>query len=55
MSDEPSTREVTATCHAEGCGNNGEPIAITVPDVTDPNVACGVCGQTITDLGEVAP
>ena len=45
------------TCHTEGCGNAG--IAIDLPltylddetgeTVTVDSVACGVCGQPITD------
>lgn len=36
-----------ATCHTEGCTNQGIPIK--VPDDID-TIVCGVCSQTITDV-----
>lgn len=48
----------TATCHTEGCGNQGHPIEV-VTDYEDPDtgevrtvggVSCGVCGQPIEDV-----
>ena len=47
----------TVTCHTEGCGNAGTPIELDL-EYTDEEgmtrtvdaVACGACGQPITDL-----
>ena len=39
---------VTATCHTEGCGNAGVPIAI--PAAYGDQVVCGVCHAQITDI-----
>lgn len=54
-----------AICHTEGCGNAGHPIDVGDLTYTDEDtgeqrtsgVACGVCGQPITDLtgAEVEP
>ena len=47
---------VTATCHTDGCGNNGEPITFDEPLdengqlISLLNVVCGPCGQPITDV-----
>lgn len=49
-----------ATCHTEGCGNEGEPIEVgelsmEVPgtgEVITSQVCCGVCGQLVTDITE---
>lgn len=41
-----------AICHTEGCGNAG--IGMQVPDDAE-SVACGPCGQTITDLTGALP
>jgi hypothetical protein len=51
----------TVTCHTENCSNNGIPIEMQLSfEVTDEwgdtstvtvgGVACGVCGQPITDI-----
>lgn len=47
---EPTFRQVTATCHTDGCDNADQPITLNVPDVSDPAVLCGVCTQPITDI-----
>jgi len=50
----------TVTCHTEGCSNADQPIDLELT-FTDPDtgetrrvdaVACGVCGQPITDVAE---
>ena len=48
----------TATCHTEGCGNEGIGLDVTTEWTDDDGatqtvslVVCGVCGQEITDLG----
>ena len=41
-----------ATCHTEGCGNQGIPIQI--PDDAG-TVQCGVCQEWITDLSATPP
>jgi hypothetical protein len=53
MDDEPVTRPLTVTCRTEACENNGIAIDVTVPDVPDPYVSCGVCGARITETREV--
>lgn len=50
MSDDPATREVTATCRTDGCPNAGIAIPLTVPDEPEPHIACGPCGLPITDV-----
>lgn len=47
----------TVTCHTEGCGNAGAPIELDLTYTDDDgnlqtvdSVACGVCGQPITDI-----
>ena len=47
----------TVVCRTEGCGNQGIPIEITTQWVDEfgetqhvDAVACGVCGQTITEV-----
>lgn len=48
------------TCHTDGCDNGGLPIPLLVPDGSDPDIptptdyVCGVCGQPIDDVAEVA-
>lgn len=37
-------------CHTEGCVNEGVEITL---ETESPNVACGPCGETITDKTEV--
>jgi hypothetical protein len=47
-----------ATCHTDGCGNAEQPIEVGDLTYTDEDtgqtatasVACGVCGQPITDI-----
>ena len=41
-----------AICHTEGCGNAG--LGMQVPDDAEV-VACGPCGQPITDLSGTPP
>jgi hypothetical protein len=49
-----------ATCHTDGCGNNGIPIDVGDLTYTDDETGqtypmtavCGVCGQPIDDLTE---
>lgn len=50
MTEEPTFRTVAATCRTADCENTGRPITLDVPDVADPAVVCGVCGQPITDI-----
>lgn len=53
----------TATCHTDGCGNAEQPIDVGDLTYTDEEtgeqrssgVACGVCGQPITDVGSATP
>lgn len=45
---EPEWREVTVTCHTEGCGNAGH--ALTVSVTGEAVGSCGACGQPITDI-----
>jgi ribosomal protein S27E len=52
MDDEIATRPLTVTCRTADCGNNGIEIVVTVPDLPDAYVACGVCGARITELRE---
>jgi hypothetical protein len=49
--EEPApTRQAVVTCRTAGCSNGTIPITVIVPDVPDPFVICGVCGQPITDI-----
>lgn len=51
--EEPATKDVTFTCHTEGCGNAGHAIPMTVTADPEPLALCGVCGQQITDIQPV--
>jgi len=49
----------TVICHTEGCANAGHPIILDLQYQDDDGntltvdaVACGVCGQEITDVSE---
>jgi hypothetical protein len=52
-----------ATCHTDGCDNNGIPVDVgdltAVDDATGDTytmgVCCGVCGQPITDITDSPP
>ena len=51
---------MAVTCHTEGCRNADIPIDLTLEYEDEEGltrtvdaVACGVCGQPITDLGGV--
>lgn len=46
--------DVTLTCHTPGCGNEGVPIAMQVPEGTTA-AQCGACGNPITDAVEGTP
>jgi hypothetical protein len=50
VTETPETRfaSVTVTCHTEGCGNAEQPITFDIPE--GGAVACGVCGEPITDI-----
>lgn len=50
---EDDVTKYVATCRTEGCGNAGYPIPVFA-DTVDPAVACGPCGNLITDLEVVA-
>jgi hypothetical protein len=43
--------EFTATCHTDGCANNGIPITLGYTDEFGPpgTIQCGPCGHPITD------
>jgi hypothetical protein len=52
----------TATCHAEGCSNAGQPLEVTTSfEDVDGNeafvssVVCGACGNEITDVDPPLP
>jgi hypothetical protein len=48
---ETPSRAATVTCHTDGCGNAEQAISLpAIPDVPEPQVICGVCGQQITDI-----
>jgi hypothetical protein len=47
--EEPVLVTRSVTCHTDGCGNAGIAIALSMTE--DAAVACGVCGQPITDVG----
>lgn len=54
----------TATCHTEGCQNNGMPVDVGERPTSDPmtgeplppdfewTIVCGPCGQPIDDVSE---
>ena len=49
----------TVTCHTEGCANAGLTLEISLGYVDEEGntqqvdaVACGVCGQQITDISD---
>lgn len=54
MSEQPEeeigTREAVVTCHTDGCPNAEHAISLDIPDVTEPQVVCGPCGNTISDI-----
>lgn len=41
-----------ATCHTEGCTNQGIPIEVPADIDT---LVCGVCSEPITDVTDTAP
>jgi hypothetical protein len=43
------TKDITVTCHTDGCENKDIAISITIPNEENHRVICGPCGNDITD------